>query len=109
MVGAFGATDGEAVRSLQGVHPAPPVPQGPDPHAADWAAPQWPSATVHPHHPTPLRPPPPPHPTSPAVVAVGALVFTALPLVLTRVFEESLRHLPLPLPLYVIEIGRAHV
>ncbi|MFZ9630196.1 MAG: CPBP family intramembrane glutamic endopeptidase [Ilumatobacteraceae bacterium] len=34
-------------------------------------------------------------------MAVGALAFTALPLVLTRVFESALRRVSLPLPLYV--------
>lgn len=92
------------MRNLGRMRPPPPVPSGPARPGAEWSAPQWPSVGVHPPPVTPLRPPPPPHPTSPVGIALGALVFTALPLVLTRVFAEQLNDLPLPFALYVVAL-----
>lgn len=52
--------------------------------------------------PTPvLRPPRPPHPTLSPVVAVGAVVLTAVPLVASRWFVEWLDDFRLPTPLHV--------
>lgn len=48
-----------------------------------------------------LRPPPPPHPTLPMTAAWGAVVCTAIPLILAPLVVGSLESLRLPLPAFL--------